>query len=106
MLRHRAKTVFVDTLALGPSEVRGEDHARSLLDRVLNRRQRGGYARVVINLAIFDGNVEVDADEDAFATKIKIFDRKFSHKKAQKSQKKKTKYKALRLITDLYLRCT
>jgi hypothetical protein len=89
MFRHRTKTVFLDTLSLGPSKVRSENYACLLLGRVLNRRQRSPYARVVVNLAIFNGNVEVDANEDAFATKIEIFDRELSHKKAQKSQKEK-----------------
>jgi hypothetical protein len=38
-----------------------------LCDCVLDRRQRGGNARIVVNLPVFDGNVEVDADKNALA---------------------------------------
>ena len=82
------KTVFINTLALRSSKVGRKNHARTLFDRVLNRWKRSCDARIIVNLAIFDRHVEVDADKKPLATKLKIFDRKFGHKKAQKAQKK------------------
>ncbi len=73
MCRDWTQTVFIDTFAFRSAKMRREDHARALLDRVLNRRQRCCYARVVVNLPVFDGNVEVDANKNALATKLEIF---------------------------------
>jgi hypothetical protein len=50
--------------------MRGQDNAGLLLNRVLNSRQGRTYARVVVNLAIFDRHVEVDSNEDTLAGKI------------------------------------
>ena len=69
MLGNGTKTVFINTLALRPSKMRRENDARALIDRVLNGWKRGGYARVVINLPVFNGNVEIDAHKHALATK-------------------------------------
>ena len=59
-------------LALRPSEVRGEDDGRALVERVLNRRQRGPDPRVVADHAVLDRDVEVDADEDALAGQVEV----------------------------------
>src|SRR6185369_17281937 len=75
-----AKTVLLDALAFWPSEVRSENHTRAVIDRVLDRRQRRSDARIVVNLAVFDRHVEVDADEQSLAGKGKIFYRQFRHR--------------------------
>jgi hypothetical protein len=49
-----------------------ENDTSTLLDRILDRRKRGTNARVVINLPIFDRNVEVDSNEDPFVLEIEI----------------------------------
>ena len=51
----------------GPPEVRGQDHGRPVLERVLDGRQRRADARVVLDAPFLDGHVEVHADEDALA---------------------------------------
>jgi hypothetical protein len=38
--------------------------------RIINRRQGGANARVVVDVSVFDGNIEIDADEDAFTEKF------------------------------------
>src|SRR4029079_18380375 len=86
----RTKAVFIITLTFRASKMRRKNHARAVVDRILNRWKRSCDARVVVNLAVFDGHVEVDADKQSLATKLKIFNRQFSHEK----------------IKDLCLRCT
>src|SRR5688572_14274306 len=66
MLGHWFQTVFVDALTLWSSQVRSENHARTLFHRVIDRGQRRANASVVINLAVLDGHVEVDSHEHAF----------------------------------------
>jgi len=83
------KRIFLDTLAFWSSEVRGENYACAVVDGVLDCRKRSSDAGVVVNFAVFDRDVEVDAKKHALATKSKIFYRKLSHEKAQKDTKKK-----------------
>src|ERR1044072_5023444 len=87
MLSDRTQTVLINTLTFRSSQVRRKNHARALIDRVLNRRKRSCDARIVVTLAVFDRHVEVDAHKKPPATKLQILYRKFSHEKAQKAQK-------------------
>jgi hypothetical protein len=66
-------------LAVGASEVAHEDDGRALVEQVVDRRQRRGDALVVFDFSVFDGNVEVDAHEDALAGHREIFDEQFGH---------------------------
>ena len=77
---HRLQAELRRRLALRPAEVRGENHRRALVERVLNRRQRRGDARVVGDRAVLERHVEVDADEDTLAAQIEILDRVFVHR--------------------------
>jgi hypothetical protein len=70
----RTKTVLLNALAFRAAKMRSQDHTRAVLDRVFNRRQRRSYARVVVNLPLLDGNVEVDTDKNTLSTKLEIFD--------------------------------
>src|SRR5688572_9145945 len=72
VLGHGVQAVLLDTLPLGTTEVRSQYHARALIEGVVNRRKAGPDARVVFNLAIFDRNVEIDADEDALTLQIDV----------------------------------
>jgi hypothetical protein len=59
--------------------VRGENEARTLLDREPQRREGFADARVIGDDRVLEGNVEVDADEDAFAFQIEVVDGELSH---------------------------
>jgi hypothetical protein len=71
--------VRLDDLALGPTEVAGQDHRRALLEEQGDGRDRGPDARIVLDLAVLDGHVEVDADEHALAGGIEIADAQLVH---------------------------
>src|SRR5882724_9528660 len=73
------KTVLVDALAFRPPEMRGENYARAMFGGVINRREGRAHACVVFNFSIFDWDVEINANENAFAGKIEIFYRELSH---------------------------
>ena len=47
--------------------MRSQNHTGILLNRILIVGREGSNARVVVNLPVFYGHVEVDADEYAFA---------------------------------------
>jgi len=66
------KTVFLDALTLWPSQVRGKNHAAALLNGVLNSWQGRANTSVVINLSFFDGDVEVNSNEDPPAREVEI----------------------------------
>ena len=80
VLGHGSKAVLLDALALRPSQMRREDDTRAVVNRVLNRRQRGTYARVVLDHAVLHRHVEVNADKDALALEVEVFDGKLAHK--------------------------
>ena len=64
---------------LRPPEMAGEhSHRRTTIQRVLDRRNRGADACVVADAALLERDVEVDADEDALALQIEVFDRQLS----------------------------
>ena len=54
------------TIAPRSSEVRDGGH-------------RGPDARVVLDLAVLDGHVEVDADQDALALRVEVADGELVH---------------------------
>src|SRR4051812_24623688 len=56
-----------------------EHHGGAGVERVSNGRQRRTQSRVVANLPVFHWDVEVDANEDALALEVDVFDRKFWH---------------------------
>jgi len=64
------QAVLINTLTFGSAKMRSKYHARVVVDRILNCRKRGADASVVVNLAVLEWNVEVDANEDAFACEI------------------------------------
>jgi hypothetical protein len=64
---------------LRPPEMAGEhSHRRTTIQRVLDRRNRGADASVVADASLLERDVEVDADEDALALQIEVFDRQLS----------------------------
>src|ERR1043165_8856750 len=74
----RGETVLIDAPAFRTSQMRRKDHAGPMFCRVIDGRKRRANARIVVDLAVFNGNVEIDANEDAFAGKIKIADGQLS----------------------------
>ena len=44
-----------------------------------NRGQRCANTRVVVDHAVFDRHIEVDADERAFPSQIEVANREFGH---------------------------
>ena len=78
-LRDRPEPERVLDLAVGAAQVTGEDEARALREQVLDRRQRGADALVVGDLAVLEGDVEIDADEDAFARRVGVADGELVH---------------------------
>src|SRR6266850_1189590 len=70
------KTVFLYALTLWPPQVRRKYDTTALLNCVLNGWQGRANTSVVLHFAVFDGNVEVNSDEDSLAWKIEIFYRK------------------------------
>jgi len=63
-------------LAGGAAEVRGQDDARALVDRVVDRGEGGPDPGVVGDVEVFvERDVEVGADEHPFAAQVEIFDR-------------------------------
>ena len=68
------EAVLINALTFWSSKMRSEYYASTLIKCVLNCRYCGANACVVIDLSIFDGDVEVDADERSFTRQVKIFD--------------------------------
>jgi hypothetical protein len=73
---------FLDALAVRAAEVAHQDDRRTLVERVADGRQRRLNA-----LGVGDGaggfvlrDVEIHADEGAFALQIEIFNKQFGHK--------------------------
>ena len=63
------------TWPFGPSEMRGQNYGGALLERIANRRKRRADARIVGDLAVFERDVEVDADEHAPTLQLEVPDR-------------------------------
>ena len=78
-------------LALGPTEVRGEDELAALFDEKLERGQglddAGGIVDDHLAVFFFHRHVVIHADKDAFAPDIQIANCQFCHKsKAPKNR--------------------
>src|SRR5579875_680553 len=69
-----AEAEGVDALALGAAEVGGEDDFGSLAQGELESGDGLADAGVVGNAAAFEGDVVIDADEDAFVAKVEVAD--------------------------------
>ena len=74
-LRRRSQPQTVNHLPVWATEMRGEHNRGSVLKERLDRWDRGANARVVHHLAVRERHVEIDAQEDALATRIKFADR-------------------------------
>src|SRR5712691_11249880 len=74
-----SQAVFLHSLTLRSAQMRSQNHARAMFGCVLDGRNRGADPGVVFDLAVFDGNVEVNADEDALAFEINVLDGKLWH---------------------------
>src|SRR6266571_6228941 len=79
MLSNGTQTVLFCSLTLRPAQMRGENHARTMFDGVLNRGKGRPDARVVCDRAVSDGNIEINADEGTLSFKIKVADGKLTH---------------------------
>jgi hypothetical protein len=71
---HRAQAHLRDALAVGASQVGHQDHLGALLAQVIDGRQRLLDALVALHLAVLEGDVEVDAHDDALAGRVQVFD--------------------------------
>jgi hypothetical protein len=65
--------------AIGPPEVRRENQPRAVPQSVLDGGKGFADARVIDHAAVFQGNVEVDAHQDASAVQRQITDGKLVH---------------------------
>jgi len=61
--------------ALGPAKMREQDHLAALVGDFLDRRRHALDARQVGDLAVFGGNIEVDAQQHALALHVDIIKR-------------------------------
>ena len=66
-------------LAVGPAEVAREDHPHPLGEERPDRRQCRPDALIVGHLAIGEGDIEVDPDEDALARSVDVPDGELVH---------------------------
>ena len=73
-LRHRPKPSGLNDLALRPAEVAHQHDGRAVLEQVDDRGIARADPRVVLDLAVLDRDVEVDANEDALALRIEVSD--------------------------------
>ncbi len=79
MLSHGTQTILVCARALRPAKMRRQNYARSMVNGIVDCGKCGANACVVFDLTVFDGNVEVNANEDALALEINILDGKLWH---------------------------
>ena len=78
-LRDRLQAELGLRLALGTTEVAGQHHRGALLERVVNRRQRCCDPLIVVDLAVLDRHVEVDAHQDSPAGQRQVADAQLVH---------------------------
>jgi hypothetical protein len=78
-LGHRLQAHLQIGLALGPSQMRGQNQPRPVPQGVFDGGQSFADARVVHDASVFQRNVEVDAHEDAVAVEREITDGKLGH---------------------------
>ena len=76
---HRAQPQSVLHFAVGPAEVASQDDPGALSEQIADGRNRGPDARVVGHLAVFERDVEVDAQEHTLAGGVEVADRQFVH---------------------------
>jgi hypothetical protein len=57
----------------------GEHHGRAVIKRIADCRQSGANPRIVLDAAVFQRHVEVDANEDALPSQIEVFDGELLH---------------------------
>src|SRR6267143_1693268 len=79
LLGYLHERVFRIWAALGAAQMRSEHQSAALLNREAERGDRFANAGVVGDHAVFERNVEVHADEDAFSAKIEIVDGQLVH---------------------------
>src|SRR5437870_13595532 len=79
MFRDGPQRVFIYSLSFRATQMRRENHSRTLLDRVADRRQRSADARVVLDLPVLDWDVEINSDENVPGAEIEIFDGELVH---------------------------
>ena len=71
-LGHRLQAHLGIRLALGTSQVRSQNQARAVTQRILDGRQGFADAGVVHHPPVVEWNVEVDPHENSFAAERKI----------------------------------
>src|SRR2546430_1003603 len=71
--------IFRIGTTLGTAKMRSENEARTLLDSEAQRGEGFADARVIGDDRVLEGNVEVDADEDAFAFEVEVVDGELRH---------------------------
>src|SRR5574341_43809 len=73
------QTVLVNTLPFGPAQMRRENDPRAALSSKIYCRDGRAYARVVLEFALFNRDVEVNSDKNACAGELEIADGEFFH---------------------------
>ena len=68
------RELLLEALARRTAEMAHEDDARTVADKLLDGRQRRFDPRVIGHDAVGYGNVEINAHENALATRIKLVD--------------------------------
>jgi hypothetical protein len=68
----RERLGFVEHTLLRTPEMGDQHQARALLECVAYAGERRAYARVVRDLAVFHGHVEVHADQDPLVGKVEV----------------------------------
>jgi hypothetical protein len=74
-LRCRSQPQTVNHLPVWATEMRGEHNRGAIFKERLDRWNRGANARVVYHLAVGERHVEIYAQEDTLAARIKLADR-------------------------------
>src|ERR1043166_5812975 len=81
MIAYRSQRIFFDPFALGPAKVRHQNAFRAVFPQPVDGRQRFPNPGIIsdLNLAVLflDRNIEIDADQGAFALNIEIANGQF-----------------------------
>jgi hypothetical protein len=72
--RHWAEAVFLIALALRSPQMRSQDYTRAPLGRILNRRQRSTYTRIILNHSVLERHVEIHTYKDPLALDVQVLD--------------------------------
>ena len=78
-LGHRLQTHLGIGLALGPAQVRSQNQARPVAQRIFDGGQGFADAGIVHDAPVFQRHVEIDAHENAVAVERKITNGKLGH---------------------------